>query len=164
VLTQDHNQATAHYQVLKQAELHAPYHPFVIARVMGCRLLYKPCVSSEPIERELHDIYRWSSYFSSPTKIQFWVFPFYQFMVSDHLNLAGLVEHSAAILNNIPIRKYQPWQSEANYLEAFAIVQTIANSHQMLFWNGSSSTKAGLHFACYFIITTACKSLLPFYC
>ena len=127
LLTQNHSVANEHYEVLQHAELHNAYHPFVIARVMGSRILYKHCVSKQPIETELRDIYEWNSYFSSPSKIQFWVFPYYQFLICDYLNLAGLQEHSAAILNDIPKRKYQPWQAEVNYMEAFVIIQALAN-------------------------------------
>ena len=130
VLTQNHNLAHQHYQVLQQATLQNSYHPFVVARVLGSRILYKHCVSNESIESEQRELFKWNSYFSSPTKIQFWVFPYYQFMVSDYLNLAGLYELSVPILNTIPKRKYLPWQSEASYLEAFVIIQAIANSHQ----------------------------------
>jgi hypothetical protein len=130
ILTENQSLAQEQYEVLRNEKLEKAHHPFVIARVVGSRLLYKHCISQESVETDIKDIYKWNMYFSSPTKIQFWLFPYYQFMISDYLNLAGLHKHTILILKDIAKRKYIAWQAEDNYQEAFIIIQHIAHSYQ----------------------------------
>lgn len=118
-----------HLLFLRQQVPQRGWHPFVVARLLGSRLLAATLAGDEARRAaDLREMMRWSRVFAQPSRIHFWYFPYYQLLMCDYLNLAGLFDWSRQLMQPVLSRPGDRYEIERGYAELWEIVQRIAAS------------------------------------
>ncbi|WP_132051965.1 hypothetical protein [Pseudocnuella soli] len=119
-------EATAVYEQLLRIKPNASVHDFVQARNLGSRILYKKCMAKEPVETELEQVHQLAAKHPKPLQVAFWAFPYFQFMIADYLNLAGLYEESEKVVTPFRRLNGNTIFIEQGYGEAWEAIWQIA--------------------------------------
>lgn len=99
-------------------------HPFLIARSIGSKILYTT-IQNGDFKSLLEEVHKWNIFFLRKERIDFWHYPYFQKMICDYLNLAGLFDESSSILKKIPANKKE-YEIEDGYGESLKVVEKIA--------------------------------------
>lgn len=106
-------------------EINENMHPFLVGRFIGSRILYAN-YKNEPIDNLIKEASKLSQYFLKKIKIEFWLYPYFQHMLADYLNLAGLFKESYEIIRSIQ-HFNKNYEIETGYKEALNIISKIAH-------------------------------------
>lgn len=123
-LSGDQKEQKFHLEKLNQYALNDQLHPFIIARYIGSNILYAVQLQ-QPFQQWIQEAIKWNNYFSLRASRGIWYYPFYQHLMSDYLNLAGLFEYSHQIVRTI--KQYpKPYEIERGYEEGLEAVYEVA--------------------------------------
>lgn len=111
---------------LNQHKLQPGFHPFVMARHIGSNLLHKK-LTKQNLDAELALAFQYKDAFPCCSRMHPWIFPYYQFMMADYLNLAGLYDTAALVLRSVNCGD-KSCIMERGYLVALEVMERIANS------------------------------------
>lgn len=99
-------------------------HPFIIARYIGSNILYEQ-LKQRNTDFWIAEANKWNTYFLQKVNVNFWHYPYFQHMISDYLNLAGLFKESYSIMRTI--NQYNKnHEIEEGYVEALEVVYQIS--------------------------------------
>lgn len=99
-------------------------HPFTIARYVGSNILYEQ-VRQRDTGFWIAEANKWNTYFLQKGNVNFWHYPYFQHMISDYLNLAGLFKESYSIMRTI--NQYNTnYEIEEGYREALEVNYQIS--------------------------------------
>jgi hypothetical protein len=144
--------AAAMHEQLLRIKPDASVHDFVQARALGSRILYKRCLVKEAVDEELEQVHRLAAKHTKPLQVAFWAFPYFQFMIADYLNLAGLFEESEKVVTPFKRLNGNAIFIEEGYGEAWEVIWNISvhKSQPRLFvqWFETFNWEA-LHFLFY---------------
>jgi hypothetical protein len=169
-LSQDYKLLDIAFTKLSRYSLQENWHPFLIGRFIGSHLLFHHAMDQEEAKLAwLEQANHYGSHFASMSRIRYWKFPYFQFMVCDYLNLVREYQLSYKLL--LPFRsvKLNEVTVEEGYWEALLIIMHVCSSglsrmersHKVP--QESDLNKLGIAFKNYFTIQYifACLQLPP---
>lgn len=99
-------------------------HPFTIARHIGSNILFQQLTGGDP-SYGMETANKWNLYFLQKGNIGFWRYPYFQHMMCDYLNLAGLFTESHQMARTIQLFG-KNYEIEKGYPEALEVISRIA--------------------------------------
>lgn len=99
-------------------------HPFTIARYIGSNILFEK-ISGGNTDVWLEEAKKWNIYFLQKRNVSFWSYPYFQHMISDYLNLAGLFKESYSIVRTIRYDN-KDYEIEKGYMGALEVIYQVA--------------------------------------
>ena len=158
-LSEDQKLLRTSFAKLGPYHLHQQWHPFIIARFIGSHLLFYHTTGQE--ERKniwLEQAQHYGKYFSSASRIGYWKFPYYQFMICDYLNLVKEYLLSNELMYPIKKRHDNELVVEEGYFDALCIIAGISliglgkPGQAVKKWELADCDKLGIVFKKYFTI------------
>ncbi len=166
-LSKNQAQLQACFKQLQSFRQQNDWHPFVTARYIGSHLLHYH-VQNDIVEKE-----RWlaiaktnGQQLSRPSKIRFWHFPYYQFLLCDYLNLIKEYPLSAHLMSAVSEQNRKDMLVEEGYYEALMIIDGISlnglkkTRSAEKKWQAVDFGKLGITFRKYYALQYA-LALLP---
>ena len=144
---------------LSQYNLQDTWHPFIIGRFVGSHLLYYHFVGQEDGKFEwVERAKQYGKHFASISRINYWKFPYYQFMICDYLNLVK--EYQLAYELLFPLRniKNEDVMVEDGYYDALLIINGVSiigmrtPTIKARKWKSTGFNKFGITFQKYFTL------------
>jgi hypothetical protein len=125
---------------MNKIQLTKSMHPFTVARYLGTNILYN--VASGSVNHFIESAEKWNRHFLQ-RNIGPWHYPYFQHMICDYLNLAGLFSESSHFVRTINQVKGD-YEIEQGYSEALEVITQIANhtSSRSDYVNWFQTTKA----------------------
>ncbi|RYZ00277.1 MAG: hypothetical protein EOO11_02085, partial [Chitinophagaceae bacterium] len=131
---------------IRRLPLDESLHPFVIGRSLGSQLLYE-LEQGRDITPLLNEAQRWHQYFLGRDTGGVWQFPYFPFVLSEYLCLAGLYGESHALLRPV-LQGRRRFSIERGYPEALEILWQIARHPaapaRFLEWSAGAAPFEGL--------------------
>lgn len=140
-------------------QLHTQWHPFIIARFIGSHLLFYHATGQEDLKNTwLEQAHHYGRYFTSVSRIGYWKFPYYQFMICDYLNLVKEYLASNELMYPFKKRHDIDLVVEDGYFDALCIIAGVSLTglakpgQAFKKWELADCDKLGIIFKKYFTI------------
>lgn len=152
---------------INQTGIREAMHPFIVARIIGSNIL-KRISFNESIHNWLEEAQKWNLYFLHKGSYTFWHYPYFQHMMSDYLNLAGMFKESNGILRAVQ-QTNKNYEIEKGYEEALEVISRIArhpsSSDDFKYWFTTTKAFESIHplFRKFYELQAHCvyRSVLP---
>lgn len=118
------NELKTYIDRINQVALQKAMHPFTIARFIGSNILFQQ-INSEEISSWIEMANKWNQYFLQKN-VGFWRYPYFQHMICDYLNIAGLFKESYQIKRTINFID-KNYEIEKGYAEALEVIRKISH-------------------------------------
>lgn len=108
---------------INRVTLEQSMHPFTVARYIGSNILYHTITCGDA-EMWIEKAREWNQFFLQKGTVGFWRYPYFQHMICDYLNMAGLFEDSRDILRSS--RRFGDFFAiENGYPEALDVISHV---------------------------------------
>ncbi len=127
-LSKDNKLLHIAFAKLRRYSLQDKWHPFVIGRFIGSHLLFYHAMGQEEAKMGwLEQAKHYGNHFASVSRIRYWKFPYYQFMICDYLNLVREYRLSCKLL--FPFRNIKNGELtvEEGYYDALLIISRVSS-------------------------------------
>jgi hypothetical protein len=119
-----HQELKIYLDRINKLALQKTMHPFTIARFIGNNILYQQSINND-VSYWIETADKWNHYFLQKSNIGFWRYPYFQHMICDYLNLAGLYKESYQIARTINLFG-KNYEIEKGYPEALEVIYQIS--------------------------------------
>lgn len=109
---------------INKFDLDRHMHPFTLARYIGSNILYEHSRNNNA-NIWIAEANKWNKYFLQKNNMSFWHYPYFQHLIADYLNLAGLFQESYSIIRTIN-QTSKDYEIEKGYKEALEVIYQIA--------------------------------------
>jgi hypothetical protein len=145
-LSNSQNELKTFIDRINRLTLQKSMHPFTIARFIGSNILYQQSIGTD-ISTWMEMATKWNQFFLQKN-VGFWRYPYFQHMICDYLNLAGLFQESYKFKRSINFVD-KNYQIEKGYPEALEVIRKIAHhplsEESYLTWFESTKAFESIH-------------------